>query len=125
MTREQKEKKFVRNEYIKKYKFHIITGDIIWWKILEAENEQFTPAGTLDSVVVVNQRNGCICVWFNEFKAPGKKIIKRRSTGIVEENYRYEQLRFVNKMAGKPKILCTITDTVKEFSMNLKRAREL
>lgn len=121
----QPEKTLVRNAYINKYKFHVLTGDIIWWKILEAENEQHTEAGTLDSEIIVNQKNGCICVWFNEFKAPGKMMVKRRSTGLIEENYRYEQRKFVERMAGKPKILCTITDDVKHFSMNLKKAQNL
>ncbi len=125
MTRRQPERKLVRDEFIKRYKMGVLRGDIIWWKILEAENEQFTPAGTLDSIVVVNQGDGCICVWFNEFKAPGKRTVKRKATGIVEDNYRFEQKMFVEGMAGKPKIYCSITDDVNQFSMHLNRAKNI
>lgn len=125
MKRSNPENK-VRNAYIKAYKFYVLTGDILWWKILQAENEQWTPAGTLDSVVCVDQRNGSICLWFNEFKAPGKRVVRKRSTGgKLEENYRFEQKKFVEKMSGKPKILCTITDSIKHFHSNLKKAREI
>ncbi len=125
MPKEQPERILVRNEYIKKYRAGVFRGDIIWWKILEAENEQWTPAGTLDSIVVVNQHNGCICVWFNEFKAPGKRTVKRRNTGKVEENYRYEQRLFVDRMKNKPKIFCSVTDNVDQFESNLMQAMEL
>ncbi len=118
----QPERILVRNKFIKKYKFH---PDILWWKILEAENEQHTPAGTLDSIVIVNQNNGCVCVWFNEFKAPGKRTVRRRITGLVEDNYRYEQKEFVKRMAGKPKIYCSITDDVSQFSEHLKKAKNI
>jgi len=125
MKRKQPEKKLVRDAYINKYKMGVIKGDILWWKILEAENEQFTPAGTLDSVVCVNQRNGSICLWFNEFKAPGKRMVKRRGVEEPEENYRYEQRAFVDSMKGKPKIYCSITDDVFQYSFNLRKAMEV
>ena len=125
MTTKRKtpEKTLVRNEFVKMYKAYSFSGDILWWQILAAEDDKHCPAGTLDSVVCVNQGNGSICLWFNEFKAPGKAFIKRRETGIVEPNYRYEQKMFVESMDGKPKIYCSITDNVNQFSMHLKRAK--
>ncbi len=123
--RKQPEKKYVRNAYIKKYKAGVLSGDIIWWKILQAETENWTPAGTLDSIICVDQKNGCICLWFNEFKAPGKMLVRRRATGKVEENYSFEQRKFVESMKGKPKILCSITDDVSHYQMLLKKAREI
>jgi hypothetical protein len=122
MTRQQPEKK-VRNDFVKAYKFHTLKGDILWWKILQAENEQWTPAGTLDSVVGVNQGDGNICLWFNEFKAKGKRMVVRDGEKI--ENYRYEQMEFVKKMEGKPKIYCSITDDVSQFQMHLNNAKRI
>lgn len=123
--RNQPEKNLVRKKFVEKYKTYSFHGDILWWQILAAEDDQHCPAGTLDSVVCVNQGNGNICLWFNEFKAPGKAFVKRRATRTIEPNYRYEQKMFVEGMKDKPKIYCSITDDVSQFLMHLNKAKLL
>ena len=103
----------VLSDVIKKLKFH---PDIIWFTRLQSGSMggyTLNPAGTPDIMAVVDQRNGSIAIMFIEIKRPGK-------TGLD-----YEQIRFFETMAGKPKIMCVMVNDVAQVTTYIKIAKEI
>jgi len=125
MSRQQLEKTLVQHPLLDTLKFYVLTGDVIWFQKLSAEDDRYCEAGTLDTIAIVDQKNGSVVNMFIECKKPGERTIKRRATKKVEENYSFEQRDFVNRMSGKPKIYCCIIDDADQFSMHLNKAKKL
>ncbi len=116
--RNQPEEKLVIRPILAKLETYKMTGDVIWYCRLEAEDAPGIPAGTPDIVVVVNCGNGIISVLFLECKRPKKKKASR-------DDLRFEQLLFFQKMDGKPKTICCVINNPKNLYEAIKKARNL
>lgn len=103
----------VLSAVMSKLRFH---PDVLWYSRLQSGRMggyTLNPAGTPDVMAVVNQYNGSIAMLFIEIKRPGKTTLD------------YEQKRFVQKMAGKPKTMCVVVNDPKQINMYIKQAKDL
>ncbi len=113
----QPENKFVVQPILKKLKWYVVTGDILWWQRLVAEDDCNCPAGTPDIVTVVNCETHIVLL-FIECKKPSKK-----KPHICD--LRHEQKLFFERMADKPKTLCVVINDPSQLWPAIKKARKL
>ena len=113
IKRDQKEKNLVVKPVLKKLKFYKeLTGNIIWYQRLVAEDDIHCPAGTPDIVAVVNCET-YIVLLFIECKRPGVN------------NLSYTQKKFFESMKGKIKTMCVMLNDPKKLSDVIKKAKEM
>ena len=118
MTKLQPEKKLVINPIMKKLECYQMTGDVLWFQRLVAEDDIHCPAGTPDIFATVDCMNGKIAQLFIECKKPVKRAPSR-------DDLRFEQRLFFEKMDGKPMTLCVVINNPSQLWMAIKKAQNL
>jgi len=109
----QPEKRLVIRPLTAKLHFYMLTGDVVWFQRLVAEDDIHCKAGTSDFVVVVNCMDGRIALLFIEAKKPGVKRL------------RFEQNKFFQSMEGSPMTMCAVVNNPDQLWGLIKKCRNL